>query len=73
MDGAGSGLIPAEGFTALTVSVDQAAQLLGIGRTATYDAIRRRELPAVRIGRRLRVPVRGLLLLLDGKDYRATG
>jgi excisionase family DNA binding protein len=64
-------LSPPEGFTSWTVSVEEAAHLLGIGRTAAYSAISRRELPAIRIGRRLRIPVRGLLMLLNGEDYRS--
>ena len=64
-------LVPLAGFASLTVSVDEAARLLGIGRTAAYDAIRRRELPAIRIGRRLLVPTRGLLMLLNGEDNRS--
>ncbi|WP_371878673.1 helix-turn-helix domain-containing protein [Conexibacter sp. S30A1] len=37
--------------------VEQAAQVLGVGRTAAYDAARRGELPTRRLGRRLLVPV----------------
>jgi excisionase family DNA binding protein len=41
----------------LTVSVEEAAKLLGIGRSAAYDAVRKGELPTRRIGRRIVVPV----------------
>lgn len=44
-----------------TISVEQAAELLGIGRTAAYEAARRGQLPTRRIGRRLLVPVPALL------------
>jgi excisionase family DNA binding protein len=40
-----------------TISVDQAAALLGIGRSAAYEAARRGQLPTRRLGRRLVVPV----------------
>jgi excisionase family DNA binding protein len=39
-----------------TYSVPQAAEVLGIGRNQAYEAIRRGEIPAVRIGNRLLVP-----------------
>jgi excisionase family DNA binding protein len=47
-----------------TITVEQAAQLLGLGRTAAYDAARRGELPTLRLGRRLLVPVPALLTWL---------
>jgi excisionase family DNA binding protein len=47
----------------LFMTVDQAADVLGIGRSAAYDAIRYGQLPAVRFGRRLRVPKAALLTL----------
>ncbi len=40
----------------LTVTVEQAADSLGISRTGAYMAVRRGELPAIRLGRRLVVP-----------------
>lgn len=48
----------------MTISVDETADLLGISRWLAYDQIQRGELPAVRVGRRLRVPVRPLLALI---------
>lgn len=47
-----------------TITVEQAAQVLGLGRTAAYDAARRGELPTLRLGRRLLVPVPALLTWL---------
>jgi excisionase family DNA binding protein len=44
-----------------TITVDQGARVLGLGRTAAYDAARRSELPTRRLGRRLLVPVPALL------------
>jgi excisionase family DNA binding protein len=40
-----------------TVSVPEAGRWLGIGRNAAYEAARRGEIPTIRIGRLLRVPV----------------
>jgi excisionase family DNA binding protein len=47
--------------TQATISVEQAAQVLGLGRTAAYEAARRGEFPTRRLGRRLVVPVPALL------------
>ena len=44
-----------------TISIEQAAQVLGLGRTAAYEAARRGEFPTRRLGRRLVVPVPALL------------
>ncbi|MGQ0824116.1 MAG: helix-turn-helix domain-containing protein [Actinomycetota bacterium] len=40
----------------LTVSVTEAARLLGIGRTLAYDLVARGVLPSVRLGRRVLIP-----------------
>jgi excisionase family DNA binding protein len=40
----------------LTVTVTQAAVMLGISRTSAYERVRRGEIPTVRLGRRLLVP-----------------
>ena len=41
----------------LTVSIVEAAQMLGIGRTLAYEAARRGDLRTIRVGRRVLVPV----------------
>jgi excisionase family DNA binding protein len=48
----------------LTLSVEEAAAALGLGRAAAYLAAARGELPTVRIGRRLLVPKAALHELL---------
>ena len=47
-----------------TITVEEAASLLGIGRSAAYDAARRGQLPTRRLGRRLFVPVPAFLAWL---------
>ncbi len=47
--------------TQATISVEQTAQVLGLGRTAAYEAARRGEFPTRRLGRRVVVPVPALL------------
>ena len=46
------------------MTVEEAATLLRIGRTAAYEACRRGEIPSLRLGRSVRVPRAGLLSLL---------
>jgi excisionase family DNA binding protein len=48
----------------VTITVDEAAKALGIGRNSAYEAVHRGEIPAVRIGRRLVVPRAALDRLL---------
>lgn len=48
----------------LTISVEEAARLLRIGRSAAYEAVHRGQIPHVRIGRRYLVPVPRLLAML---------
>lgn len=48
----------------LTLTVDDAAQVLGISRALAYELIARGELPSLRLGRRIVIPRRALELLL---------
>jgi excisionase family DNA binding protein len=41
----------------LTLSVPEAGRRLGLGKNASYEAARRGELPVLRFGRKLRVPL----------------
>jgi excisionase family DNA binding protein len=45
----------------LTVTIEEAARVLGLGRSAAYEAARRGEIPCRRLGRRIVVPVPLLL------------
>ncbi len=47
-----------------TVTVEQAATWLGLGRSSAYEAARRGELPVLRFGRLLRVPTAALRIML---------
>jgi excisionase family DNA binding protein len=40
----------------MTLTVNETAKRLGIGRNQAYEAIKRGEIPVIRIGRRLLVP-----------------
>ncbi len=48
-----------------TLSVEEAGRCLGLGRSASYAAVERGEVPALRVGRRLMVPTAALLRLLE--------
>ena len=49
----------------LVLDVPEAGAKLGLGRNASYAAAKRGDLPTIKIGRLLRVPVRALERLLD--------
>jgi hypothetical protein len=49
-----------------TISVpDAGRRYFGMSRNASYDAAARGEIPTVRVGRLLRVPVRAMEAILD--------
>ena len=54
-----------------TLSIPEAARVLGIGRSAAYQAARAGELPTIRIGRRVLVPVVALERVLGRIDADA--
>lgn len=47
------------------MSVPEAGKLLGLGKNGAYEAAARGEIPIIRIGRRLLVPIAALERLLD--------
>jgi excisionase family DNA binding protein len=53
---------------------EEAAHLLGIGRTKIYEMIARGEIPALRIGRLVRVPRHALEeWIADRTEWREAG
>jgi hypothetical protein len=53
------------------LDVERAGALLGLGRSAAYDAVRRGDIPSLSIGRRRVVPTAKLLALLGLDDLAA--
>jgi excisionase family DNA binding protein len=51
-----------------TVSVPEAARILGVGRAVGYAAVKSGELPAIRVGGRVLVPTAALRRLLQLDD-----
>ena len=52
----------------LTVSVEESAQMLGISRALAYELVRKNEIPSIKLGRRLVVPLAALLRLLQAPE-----
>ncbi len=50
-----------------TITVPEASAVLGLSPWVGYQAAQRGEIPTLRIGRRLVVPVPALLRMLDGE------
>lgn len=48
-----------------TLTVEEVAELLGIGRTTAYEAVHAGTIPSLRFGRRIVVPRAALERLLD--------
>jgi excisionase family DNA binding protein len=57
--------------TRLTLTVEEAAQLLGISRAFAYEAVRRGEISSITIGRRILVPKAALHRLVGATDEGA--
>jgi excisionase family DNA binding protein len=60
---AGAPVVP-DPYTTPTLTVEEAGEILGLGRHAAYTAARTGELPTIRLGRKLLVPTAGLLSLV---------
>lgn len=49
----------------LTMTVEEASEALGISRSLAYELVRRGEIPSLRLGRRIVVPVDALEDLVE--------
>lgn len=56
----------------LTLTVEEAARLLGISRALAYELVARGEVPSIRLGRRIVVPRRALDTMLDTATTEAS-
>lgn len=56
---------PTENAERKTVTVENAAKILGISRSFAYEAAGRGEIPTIKIGRRLLIPRAALDRLLE--------
>lgn len=60
-------------FQRATITVEEAARILGISRGSAYEAVRRGDIPTIRIGKRLIVPVAALERMLAVGQTEPTG
>jgi excisionase family DNA binding protein len=49
----------------VTITVEEAAEMLGISRTSAYLCAARHEIPTLRLGRRVLVPVARFMAMLE--------
>lgn len=50
----------------VAITVGEAAEMLGISRTSAYLCATRQEIPTVRLGRRVLVPIARFMAMLEG-------
>jgi excisionase family DNA binding protein len=50
----------------MTYRIEEAAQLLGVGRNHAYEAAKRGDIPSIKIGKRILVPKVALDRMLAG-------
>lgn len=55
-----------------TITVKEAAALLGISERSAYDAVHRGEIPVIRLGRRMTVPTVPILRMLGLDDVSSS-
>ena len=59
---------------ALTLSIPEAAKVLGISRYSAYEAVRRGDIPILKIGKLRRVPKAQLMRMIEGDtEAKQTG
>jgi len=63
----GEELVPSQENECLTISVENAAKLLGISRGLAYEMVRQKKIPALHFGRIIRVPRYALESLLNAQ------
>ena len=51
----------------VTITIIEAAKMLGVGRNQAYEAAHRGDIPVIRIGRRLLVPLAAFRQMLEGR------
>lgn len=57
----------------MTLTVEEAAEILGISRALAYVLVKNDQLPSLRLGRRLVVPRQALERLLNGDHHDDRG
>ena len=52
----------------LTLSVAEAARVLGISRNTAYELVRQDQIPYIRFGKRILIPRKRLIAMLEGDE-----
>lgn len=52
----------------LTLTVQETAQMLGLSRNSAYQGIATGEIPHVKVGKRILIPLRALEKMLEGQQ-----
>jgi excisionase family DNA binding protein len=55
----------------MTLSITQVAEMLGISRNSAYQGVMTGEIPSIRIGKRILVPIKALERMLEGAGQKA--
>jgi excisionase family DNA binding protein len=53
-----------------TLTVDEAAKVLGIGRNKAYEAVHTGDIPSLRFGNRIVIPRKSIDDVLNSTNYR---
>ena len=51
-----------------TMTVDELSKVLGIGRRQAYEAVKRGEIPSIKLGKRILISTRVVNRILDGEQ-----
>lgn len=64
---------PSDHARRATLTVEEAAVVLGIGRTLAFELARKGQIPTIRLGRRILVPRAALDRMLEGDTHESAG
>jgi excisionase family DNA binding protein len=52
----------------LTITVTEAAKRLGIGKNQAYEGVHRGQIPSIRVGKRILIPLKALQRMLERSE-----
>ena len=65
--------VAAQGLPKMLLTMEEAAQVLSLGRNTIYDLVLRRQIASVKIGRLRRVPLEALRAFVDQQLGQSQG
>ena len=57
----------------MTLSIPEVAEMLGISRNSAYQGVMTGEIPSIRVGKRILVPIKALERMLEGTGQKTEG